>query len=398
MGFAIYEKKTVRDIDVNGKKVLVRVDFNVPLTSDCRIADDTRISAAVPTVKYLRDRGAILILISHLGRPNGEVDPRFSLRPCANRFAQILGSDVGFCTECIGDVPKKMIKKMHPGDVLVLENLRFHIEEEQNDPKFAAQLAELADIYVDDAFGAAHRYHASMEAVPKLIPAVSGLLVEKELVIMGKALSNPDRPFVAIMGGAKVTDKIGVVHNLLEIVDTLMIGGGIGHTFLAAQGYDMGKSRVNSANIEWAKELLKKPNAKKLMLPVDLVVAEAFDENSPTRIVDIDQVPTGWMALDIGPRTIEKYKKIISEAKTIVWNGPMGVFEMEPFANGTREIAIAVAKSNGVSIIGGGDSVAAVEKMGVSYRVNHISTGGGSTLEFLEGKDLPAIKVLNDLD
>ncbi len=395
---SIYDKKTVRDIEVTGKRVIVRVDFNVPLTHDCKIADDTRIASSAPTVRYLRERGAKIILLSHLGRPHGEVDPQSSLKVAANRFAQILGCEVQFCPDCIGELPKKMIKKLQPGDVIVLENVRFHPEEEKNDPQFAAQLAELGDLYVDDAFGAAHRYHASMEGIAHYLPAVAGLLVEKELVVMGKALENPDRPFTAIMGGAKVTDKIGVIQNLLEKVDHLLIGGGIGHTFLAAQGYDMGLSRVNSANIEWAKELLQHQYAEKLCLPVDLVVAEAFDEKARTRIVGIDEVPMGWMALDVGPQTVEKYTEIINQSKTVVWNGPMGVFEMEPFANGTRGIALAVAKAHCISIIGGGDSVSAVEKMGVSYRVSHISTGGGSTLEFLEGIDLPALKVLDDLE
>lgn len=396
---ATYNKKTVRDIDVAGKRVLVRVDFNVPLTPDCKISDDTRIMEALPTIRYLRKRGAKVVLLSHLGRPHGEVDPRFSLRIPANRFSQLLGCDVLFAPECIGDLPKQMIEKMLPGDVIILENVRFHPEEEANDMEFAAQLAELGDIYVNDAFGAAHRAHASTEGIAHLLPAVSGLLVEKELVVMGKALSNPDHPFVAIMGGAKVTDKIGVVQNLLEKVEYLLVGGGIAHTFLAAQGYDVGLSRVNSKNIEWAKNLLENhPNADKLVLPVDLVVAEAFDEKANTKVVPIDGVPSNWMALDIGPKTIENFCAIIKKAKTIVWNGPLGVFEMEAFATGTRSIAMAVATSEGTSIIGGGDSVAAVETMGVSYRVSHISTGGGSTLEFLEGIDLPAIKCLQDMD
>lgn len=397
-GKSIYDKKTVRDIEVAGKRVLVRVDFNVPLTNDCKIADDTRIVESAPTIRYLRERGAKIIILSHLGRPHGEIDPQSSLKVAANRFSQILGHEVQFCPDCIGELPKKMIAKLQPGDVLVLENVRFHPEEEKNDPEFAAKLAELGDIYVDDAFGAAHRYHASMEGVARLLPAVAGLLVEKELVVMGKALENPDRPFVAVMGGAKVTDKIGVIQNLLEKVDHLLVGGGIGHTFLAAQGYDMGLSRVNSSNIEWAKSLLQHDNAHKLHLPVDLVVAESFDEKARTRIVGIDEVPLGWMALDIGPQTVAQYTEIIKQAKTVVWNGPMGVFEMEPFASGTRGMALAIAKTHCTSIIGGGDSVSALEKCGVSYLVSHVSTGGGSTLEFLEGIDLPAIKVLDDLE
>ncbi len=394
---ATYNKKTIRDIEVKGKKVILRVDFNVPLTPDCKVLDDTRIIESLPTIRYLMSRGAKVILLSHLGRPHGEVDPRFSLRIPANRFSQILGANVLFSPECIGDLPKQMISQMKPGEVIILENVRFHPEEEANDMEFAAKLAELGDIYVNDAFGAAHRSHASTEGIAHLLPAVAGLLVEKELVIMGKALSYPDHPFVAIMGGAKVTDKIGVVQNLLEKVDHLLIGGGMAHTFLAAQGYHMGLSRVNIQNIEWAKTLLEThPHAAKLMLPEDLVVAEAIDEKAPTKVVRVDQVPASWTALDIGPKTIAKFTDVIGTSRTVVWNGPMGVFEMAAFAKGTQSIAMAIANSEGTSIIGGGDSVAAVEQVGVSCLISHISTGGGSSLEFLEGIDLPAIKVLQD--
>ncbi len=391
-------KKTVRDINVKGKRVLVRVDFNVPLTSDLKIADDTRIQASVPTVRYLRDRGAKVILISHLGRPKGEIDPKYSLKICAKRFSQILGEEILFCPETVGDVAKAFTQVMAPGDIVVLENVRFYPGEEKNDPEFAAKLAELGDIYVNDAFGACHRYHASMEGIAHLLPAVAGLLVEKELVIMGKALSNPDRPFIGIMGGIKVSDKIGVIQNLLTMVDNLLIGGAMGNTFMAAKGYDLGKSLVNTSNVEWAKELLSTENGKKLVLPVDYVVADSFDENAKTKVVAADKVLAGWMALDIGPETIKIFGKKIKDARTVFWNGPMGVFEMAPFSNGTREMALMVATTGGTSIIGGGDTIAALESEGLSHRVNHISTGGGSTLEFLEGIELPAIKALDSKD
>ena len=396
---SIYDKKTVRDIDVQGKRVLVRVDFNVPLTPDMKILDDTRIQASAPTVRYLREHGAKVIIMSHLGRPKGEIVPKFSLKVTAHRFGQILGCDVQFCSQCIGELPKKMIKKLQPGEVLLLENVRFHPEEEKNDPEFAEKLAELADIYVDDAFGTAHRYHASMEGVAHLLPAVAGLLLEKELVVMGKALEDPFHPFVSIMGGAKVSDKIGVIENLVNKVDHILVGGGIGNTFLAAKGYDMQQSRVNTESMDWAKNFLENGEGKeKLILPVDLIAADGFDVNARTKIVGIDEIPEGWMALDIGPKTVELFSKYIKECRTVVWNGPMGVFEMEPFASGTIGVASAVAKSRCTSIIGGGDSVAAVEKAGVSYLVSHISTGGGSTLKFLEGIDLPAIKVLDNME
>lgn len=395
---SMYDKKTVRDIEVNGKRVLVRVDFNVPLDADLKIADDTRIQESAPTVRYLRDHGAKVILISHLGRPHGEIEPKYSLRVAANRFSQILGCPVKFCSTCIGELPKKMIKKMLPGDVICLENVRFHPEEEKNDPEFAAKLAELGDIYVDDAFGAAHRTHASMVGVAQLLPAVAGFLVEKELVVMGKALEDPLLPFVSIMGGGKVSDKIPLIENFIDKVDYLLCGGGIGNTFLAAQGHDMATSRVASDSLSWAKDFLQNnPQAGKLVLPVDLVVAEAFEATARTRVVGVDEVPQGWMALDIGPQTIEKYNAIIKNAQTIVWNGPMGVFEMDTFAAGTMGVAKAVAKSRGTSIVGGGDTVAAVDKAGVAFLVSHISTGGGSTLEFLKGVELPAIKVLDSI-
>ena len=396
---SIYDKKTVRDIEVQGKRVLVRVDFNVPLTPDMRILDDTRIQASAPTVRYLREHGAKVILLSHLGRPGGEIVPKYSLKVTANRFSQILGCEVQFCSQCIGELPKKMIKKLQPGEVLLLENVRFHPEEEKNDPEFAEKLAELGDIYVNDAFGTCHRYHASMEGVAHLLPAVSGLLLEKELVVMGKNLEDPIKPFLAIMGGAKVSDKIGVIENLIRKVDRLLVGGGIGNTFLAAQGHNMQQSRVNTESMDWAKNFLANTKEKeKLVLPVDLVVADGFDANAMTRVVGVDEIPDGWMALDIGPQTVEIFSEYIQKCRTVVWNGPMGVFEMAPFAGGTIGVASAVAKSRCISIIGGGDSVAAVEKAGVSYLVSHISTGGGSTLKFLEGVDLPAIKVLDNLE
>ena len=393
-----YCKKTVRDVAVRGKKVLVRVDFNVPLTKDGKIADDTRIRSAMPTINYLLAHGARVILMSHLGRPKGQVKPEFSLKVVAERLDKTLDTKVYFAPDCIGEAAEKMADALQDGEVLLLENLRFHKEEEKNDPEFAKELAKLGDIYVDDAFGTVHRAHASMAGVAKYLPAVSGLLLEKELVIMGKILSEPNRPFVAIMGGAKVSDKIGVIKNLLDKVDRLLIGGAMANTFLAAQGYNMQGSKVEEDYIPLAKELLDNDLERKICLPTDLVAAAAFDNDAEHKQVKVGEMPKDWMALDIGNRTILSYAKIIASARTVVWNGPMGVFEMKNFDRGTRKIALAVARTKGTTIVGGGDSLAALEKAGVTYLVNHISTGGGSTLAYLQGDELPGVAALADMD
>ena len=393
-----YCKKTVRDIAVRGKRVLVRVDFNIPLTKDGNIADDTRIRSAMPTINYLLAHGARVILMSHLGRPKGQVKPEFSLKVVAERLDKTMDANVYFAKDCIGEETEKQALALKDGEVLLLENLRFHPEEEKNDPEFAKELAKLGEIYVDDAFGTVHRAHASMAGVPKYLPAVSGLLLEKELVIMGKILSEPNRPFVAIMGGAKVSDKIGVIKNLLDKVDRLLIGGAMANTFLAAQGYNMQASKVETDYIDLAKELLDNDLERKICLPTDLTAAAAFDNDAEKKQVKAGEIPEGWMALDIGDRTILSYAKIIASAKTVVWNGPMGVFEMKNFDRGTRKIALAVARTKGTTIVGGGDSLAALEKAGVTYLVNHISTGGGSTLAYLQGDELPGVSAIADMD
>ncbi|WP_018132099.1 phosphoglycerate kinase [Effusibacillus pohliae] len=390
-------KKTVRDIDVRGKRVFVRVDFNVPL-EDGNITDDTRIQAALPTIRYLIDQGAKVILASHLGRPKGEVNPKYSLDPVAVRLSELLGRTVEKTSGCVGPQVKERISLMQDGDVLLLENVRFHKGEEKNDPELARQFAELADIYVNDAFGAAHRAHASTAGIAEHLPAVAGFLMEKEITVMGNALANPERPFTAIIGGAKVSDKIAVIENLLTKVDRLIIGGGMANTFLAGLGYQLGKSLVETDKIGQAKELVDRAKERgvDLLLPVDLVVASAFAANAEHRAVELNEVPAGWMALDIGPKTIARYQDAIRSSKTVIWNGPMGVFEFEAFAKGTNEVAKAVAEVHGTTIVGGGDSVAAVEKSGLADRMTHISTGGGASLEFLEGKILPGVAALND--
>lgn len=388
--------KTVKDLDVKGKRVFVRVDFNVPLNEDMIITDDTRIRAAMPTVKYLMDQGAKVILASHLGRPKGQFNPKYSLEPVARKLGEILGGDVTFAKDCIGEEAQKVVSAMKDGDVALLENLRFYPEEEKNECEFVKKLASLADIYVNDAFGTAHRAHASTAGVAGLLPGAAGFLMEKEVEYLGNALANPVKPFVAIIGGAKVSDKIGVIENLLEKVDILVIGGGMANTFLKAQGLNMGKSLVEEDKVQLAKETLEKAEAKgvKVLLPIDLVVAETVSPDSQHQVVSKDQVPADWAAVDIGPESAKIFAEDVKKANTIVWNGPMGVFEMDPFARGTEAVAKAVAESDGISIVGGGDSVAAVKKMGVSEEVSHISTGGGASLEFLEGKELPGIKAL----
>ncbi|MGI6065866.1 MAG: phosphoglycerate kinase [Bacillota bacterium] len=391
-------KKSIKDVDLHEKRVIVRVDFNVPIDESGQVTDDTRIKAALPTIKYLQEQKAKVILMSHLGRPKGQVIEKYRLAPVSRKLSELLGQEIIYVSDCVGQEPQEKAEKMKSGDVLLLENLRFHAEEEKNDPEFAKSLAQLADIYVNDAFGTAHRAHASTEGITRYLPAVAGFLMETEINALGQAMENPHRPFMAVIGGAKVSDKIGVIKNLLAKVDVLIIGGGMANTFLAAQGLAMGKSLVETDKIDLAKTLLTEAKEKgvELLLPEDLVVADAFKENANHQIVGKEQVPADWSALDIGPATVAQFKEKINEAKTIVWNGPMGVFEMEAFAAGTKEIARAVAASEAVSIVGGGDSVAAVKKTGVANGISHISTGGGASLEFLEGKTLPGIAALQD--
>ncbi len=386
-------KMTVRDVDVRGRRVLVRVDFNVPI-ADGKVTDDTRIRATLPTLQYLLDQGAALIVMSHLGRPK-KPDPAFSLRPVAERLSELLGRPVQMAPDCVGPEVEAMAAALQPGQVLLLENLRFHPEEEKNDPEFASRLARLGDLCVNDAFGAAHRAHASVEAIARFIPVVAGFLMEKEIRYLSQALTNPGRPFVAILGGAKISDKIGVIESLLARADRVLIGGGMANTFLKAMGYRVGDSLVEDEALETARRLLQE-GGERLMLPVDVVIADAFAPDAQARVVPVDQVPDGWRILDIGPQTVSRYAEEIRRAVFIVWNGPMGVFEFPRFAEGTFAIARAVAESGAVSIVGGGDSVAAVHAAGVADRITHISTGGGASLEFLEGRTLPGIAALAD--
>ncbi|MGQ9681175.1 MAG: phosphoglycerate kinase [Anaerolineae bacterium] len=389
-------KKTVRDVDVRGKRVLVRVDFNVPQDKQGKVTDDTRIRAALPTIQYLRENGARVILCSHLGRPKGKVEESMRLNPVAERLAELLGQPVQKLDVAIGDDVRSAVEAMRPGDVLLLENLRFYPEEEGNDPTFARQLASLAELYVNDAFGTAHRAHASTEGVAHYLPAVAGFLMAKELEYLGRALANPDRPFVAILGGAKVSDKISVIDNLLPKVDRLLIGGGMANTFLLAQGHEVGDSLVERDRVDVARELLTR-SAGKLLLPVDVVIGNAFSADAEKQVVLADRVPAGWRIMDIGPDSIKQYAQALQGARTVVWNGPMGVFEFPAFAAGTVAIAHAVADLPGATtIIGGGDSVAAVEQAGVADRISHVSTGGGASLEFLEGRVLPGVAILAD--
>lgn len=391
-------KRSVRDIDVTGKHVLVRVDFNVPLDKEGNITDDTRIREALPTIKYLIEQNAKIVLISHLGRPKGQPDPKYSLQPVAKRLQELLNKPVKLTKDCIGIEAYPSVRSMQRGEVVLLENVRFHAEEEKNTPGFVKELAVLGDIFVNDAFGTAHRAHASTTGLADYLPAVAGFLMEKEIKALSKVIDNPEKPFVSIIGGAKVSDKIGVIQNLIDKVDVIVIGGGMANTFLAAQGYKMGKSLVEEDKIELAKEILVKADAKKIrfLLPVDVVVADKFAADAKMQTVNIDSVPAEWMALDIGPKTREIYAAAIKDAKTVVWNGPMGVFEFDNFAVGTEIVAEAVASVKGFTVIGGGDSVAAVKKLGVANRISHISTGGGASLEFLEGKILPGVQVLQD--
>jgi len=394
----IVNKKTIEDIDVKGKRVLVRVDFNVPLDKERNITDDTRIRAALPTIKYLLDNNAKVILMSHLGRPKGEFDPQYSLAPVAVRLGELLNKKVIMAKDVIGESAKEAVNALKEGEVLLLENVRFHKEETKNDLEFAQKLASFGDIYVNDAFGTAHRAHASTEGIARFLPAVAGYLIKKELDVMGKALSNPERPFVAVLGGAKVSDKIGVIENLIEKVDTLIIGGGMAYTFFKARGYEIGTSLLEEDKIELAKSHEEKAKAKgvKFLLPVDNVVAKEFKADAEHKVVRSEEIPQDWMGLDIGPETCKLFGEEIKKAKTVVWNGPMGVFEMPAFAEGTKAIAQYMSECEGVTIIGGGDSAAAVEQLGYADKMTHISTGGGASLEFLEGKELPGIAALND--
>lgn len=390
----MFSKKTIKDVDVKGKRVLVRVDFNVPL-KDGVVGDDTRIRGALPTIQYLLDHGAAVILCSHLGRPKGTADPKYSMKPVAEYLGSLMGQQVAFAADCVGPAAEEAAKALKPGDVLVLENTRYHNEEEANDPEFSRQLASLAELYVNDAFGSAHRAHASTEGVTKYLPGVSGFLMEKEIQYLGQAIDDPKRPFVAILGGAKISDKIGVIKNLLTKADNILIGGGMANTFFKAQGYPVADSLVEDEALETARELLA-IGGTKLRLPVDVVIADKYEEGAAFRVMPMGPIPDGWRILDIGPETVESFGKVIASAGTVVWNGPMGVFEFPNFAKGTFGVAKAVAESKAVSVIGGGDSVSAIQKSGLTDKITHISTGGGASLEMLEGLTLPGVAALQD--
>ena len=390
-------KQTIRDVAVAGKRVLVRVDFNVPLDGT-RITDDTRIRAALPTINALRDAGARVVLLSHLGRPKGTVIAALRLAPVTARLSELLGTAVATGGACIGPAAEAVVAGLRPGEVALLENVRFHPEEERNDPAFAHALAELGDIYVNDAFGAAHRAHASTEGIAHVLPAVAGLLLERELAVLGSALEQPERPFAAIIGGAKVSDKIGVIDHLLTRVDELLIGGGVANTFLRAQGYEIGRSRHEPDKVALAAELLQRAGQSdcELLLPTDVVVAPEAAADAPHQVFAVDQAPANGMILDIGPQTTQHYVQAVESAHTVIWNGPLGLFEMKPFAAGTRAVAAAVGHCPGTTIVGGGDSIAAIEQAGLSDRVTHVSTGGGASLEFLSGRTLPGVAALAD--
>lgn len=392
-------KKTVRDIDVRGKKVIVRCDFNVPQDKEGNITDDIRIVGALPTIKYLLENEAQIILMSHLGRPKDGYDAKYSMKPVAKRLSELLSREVKLAEDnnVVGENAERLTADMKAGDIVILENVRFISTETKNDMEFAKKLASLADIFVNDAFGTAHRAHSSTAGIAQFLPAVAGFLIEKEISIMGKALENPERPFVAILGGAKVSDKIGVINNLLEKVDRLVIGGGMAYTFLKAVGSKTGKSLLEEDKVDYARQMIEKAVEKgvRIYLPVDHVVAQEFKADAEWKIVETD-IPEGFMGLDIGPKSIELFEEAVRDAKTIIWNGPMGVFEMEAFAKGTKAIADELSKVDGTTIIGGGDSAAAVEQLGYADKMTHISTGGGASLEFLEGLELPGIAALND--
>ena len=387
-------KKTVKDIDLKGKRVLMRVDFNVPM-QDGKVTDDKRIKASLPTIKYVLDQGASLILMSHLGRPKGGPDPEFSLRPAAEVLSSHLGIPVKMAPDTVGPEVEAAAKELRPGEVLMLENTRFHKGEEKNDLDLAKQLAALGDVYVNDAFGSAHRAHSSTEGVARFLPAVSGFLMEQELEYLGRAVANPEHPYIAILGGAKISDKILVVETLLNQADKLIIGGGMANTFLAAKGLNMQDSLVEKESLETAKSIMQK-SGDKLILPVDAVIADKFEAEANTQIVAVDKIPAGWRMMDVGPKTLELYKQALNGARLIVWNGPVGVFEMPKFAEGTFALARLLAESGATTVIGGGDSASAVKKAGVAKQMTHVSTGGGASLEFLEGKELPGVAALMD--
>lgn len=395
-------KKTIRDVNVEGKRVFVRCDFNVPLDENGKITDENRIQGALPTIKYLLDHGAKVVLASHLGRPKNGPEAKFSLKPVAERLNQLLGGKVTMANDVIGEDAQKKVAALKNGEAVLLENVRFHKEEEKNDPEFAKKLASFADIFVNDAFGTAHRAHASTEGISHFVKtSVAGFLIEKELKVMGGALADPKRPFVAILGGAKVSDKIGVINNLLEKVDKLLIGGAMAYTFIVAKGGKVGMSKLEADKVDLAKELLEKAKAKgvELYLPVDTVIAQEFKADAESKVCETMAIPDGWEGLDIGPKTAELFAGVIKTAKTVIWNGPMGVFEFPKFAVGTKAVAQALADNpKAITIIGGGDSAAAIEQLGYADKVTHISTGGGASLEFLEGKVLPGIACLNDKD
>ncbi len=387
-------KKTVKDIDLKNKRVLMRVDFNVPM-ADGKVTDDKRIKAALPTIKYVLEQGASLILMSHLGRPKSASDSAFSLRAASEVLSTLLATPVKMAPDCVGAEVEKMAQEMKPGDVMMLENTRFHAGEEKNDLDLAKQMAALGEVYVNDAFGSAHRAHSSTEGIARFLPAVSGFLMEQELEYLGRAVANPEHPYIAILGGAKISDKILVVETLLAKCDKLIIGGGMANTFLAAQGLNMQDSLVEESSLETAKAILAK-SADKLILPVDAIIADKFDAEANTQTVDVDKIPAGWRMLDVGPKTLELYKTSLNGVKLVVWNGPVGVFEMPKFAEGTFALARMLAESGAITVIGGGDSASAVKKAGVAKQMTHVSTGGGASLEFLEGKELPGVAALLD--
>ena len=395
---ARFTKKTIQDIDVRHKRVLVRVDYNVPVDKDNNISDDSRIRASLPTIKYLLDHQAKVILCSHFGRPKGKVVESMRLAPEAKRLSELLGRPVPALKDCIGPEVERTVSQMKDGDVALLENLRFHPEEEANDSNFARSLAELADIYVDDAFGASHRAHASVTGVAQYLPAVAGFLMEKELNFIGGLLENPAHPFVAVMGGAKVSDKMGVILNILDKVDALLIGGGMAANFLKAQGYSVGASAVEEDKLDYTKEMIVKAKSRgfRLLLPVDVVIAEKLEAGSPAKVISVKEIPAGWIIADIGPVASQQFGQEIKRSKTAFWNGPMGVFEIEAFAQGTREMAKAMAESKGITVVGGGSSVEAIESMGLTNKITHVSTGGGASLELLEGLELPGVAVLQN--
>ena len=392
-------KKTIRDIDVNGKRCLVRVDYNVPMNAELKIVDDTRILSTLPTINYLVDHGAKVILCSHLGRPNGQVDTKLSLRPVLARLSKLLNKPISFAEDVLDKSTVEMVDRMQNGDILMLENIRFYKEEDKNDPKFAKKLADLADIYVFEAFATAHRKHASTFGVASLLPSVIGFLVEQELQVFDKVLNNPEHPFVAILGGAKVADKLPVIENLLDKVDYVLIGGGMAYTFIKAIGGNIGMSIIDNTKLDLAKEILDKAKEKgvKIMLPIDNVGAKEFSEDAETKLFNSGFFADDYQGMDIGPKTIKMYKKIIKKARTIVWNGPLGVYEYEKFKKGTNKIAKYVAKSKAISLIGGGDSIAAIQSLGVAKKVTHLSTGGGASLMLLQGKKLPCVELIEDI-